>query len=358
MSDFIPGLKLNELFYNEVIAPLLKLHFQELQYSAALIGWGSDVLGYDDVQSTDHNWGLRLQIFLRKQDYDKHRPLINNALDELLPVSFRGYPVAFERIGDEAQRDTSGSSKHNLTIETIEGFFTRYLGCNPYNEITASEWLTFPEHRLLAITSGSVFYDGLGELKPIRRKFRYYPKDVWLYLLATQWNKIFEEQAFVGRCGFVGDELGSMVIAARQVKNLMHLCFMMERKYAPYSKWFGTAFSQLDCAPQLISVFKEVLQAREWKQRQMHLAQAYEVIASIHNALNITIPLEEKAAQYFNRPYLVVGDGRYVDELMNAIENEEVKKIKGGFGSVNQLIDSGDQLDNRLLCQKLKELYG
>ena len=148
-----------------------------------------------------------------------------------------------------------------------------------------------------------------------------------------------------------------MVIAARQVKNLMHLCFMMEHKYAPYSKWFGTAFSQLDCAQRLSPIFKAVLQAREWEQRQIHLAQAYEVIASIHNALNVTIPLEEKAAQYFNRPYLVVGDDRYVDEILNAITSEELKNIKGGFGSVNQLIDSGEQLDHRLLCQKLKEFY-
>ena len=198
MNDFITGLKLNELFYNEVIAPLLKLHFPELQYSAALIGWGSDVLGYDDVQSTDHNWGLRLQIFLPKQDYDQYYRLINNAFDEQLPVSFRGYPVAFERVGDEAQRERSGTSKHNISIETIEDFFSRYLGCNPCDEVTTSDWLTFAEHRLLAITSGSVFYDGLGELESIRQKFRYYPRDIWLYMLAAQWNKIFEEQAFVG----------------------------------------------------------------------------------------------------------------------------------------------------------------
>lgn len=186
MNDFIPGLKLNEFFYHEAIAPLLNLHFPELLYSAALIGWGSDVLGYDDVQSTDHNWGLRLQIFLREQDYDRYYSLINKAFDEQLPVSFRGYPVAFERIGDEVQREKPGTSEHNISIETIEGFLTRYLGFNPYHEITASDWLTLAEHRLLAITSGSVYYDGLGELESIRQRFKYYPKDIWLYMLAVQ----------------------------------------------------------------------------------------------------------------------------------------------------------------------------
>ena len=90
-----------------------------------------------------------------------------------------------------------------------------------------------------------VFHDGLDELESVRRKFHYYPRDVWLYQLAAQWIKIFEDREFVSRCGDVGDELGSMIIAARQVKNLMRLCFLMERKYAPYTKWFGTAFSRL-----------------------------------------------------------------------------------------------------------------
>lgn len=81
-------------------------------------------------------------------------------------------------------------------------------------------------------------------------------------MLAAQWIKIFKEQAFVGRCGDAGADFGSMIIAARQVKNLMRLCFLMERKYAPYSKWFGTAFAGLDCAKELNPIFKEVLQAR------------------------------------------------------------------------------------------------
>ena len=80
-----------------------------------------------------------------------------------------------------------------------------------------ADWLSFSEQKLLAFTSGRVFYDGLGELEPVRRKFSYYPDDVWLYLPACQWKKIFDEEVFVGRAACVGDELGSMIIAARIV---------------------------------------------------------------------------------------------------------------------------------------------
>ena len=357
MADFIKGLELNELFYNEVVASLLKSYFPELQYSVALIGWGSDVLGYDDAQSADHNWGVRFQLFLSERDSGKYRQPVNDVLDEQLPSEFLGHPTTFEIVVNEDQRGIPISHKHNIDVETVKEFFSRYLGCDPFGEIEAAEWLTFSEHKLFAITSGKVFYDGLRELEFVRQKFSYYPKDIWLYMLAAQWVKIFEEQAFIGRSGYVGDELGSMVIAARQVKNLMRLCFLIERKYAPYSKWFGTAFSSLDCAEKLSPIFTRVLQAKDWRERQKFLAQAYETAAQMHNALKITIPLKEEAAEYASRSYLVVGDGRFAEELRKALTSEEVKNIKHELGSVNQFIDSDDQLNNLFLCRKLRELY-
>jgi hypothetical protein len=357
VADFIKGLELNELFYNEVVASILKSYFPDLRYSAALIGWGSDVLGYDDAQSADHNWGVRFQLFLSEQDSEKYRKPINDALDEQLPSEFRGHPIAFQIAVNEDQRGVAVSDKHNIDVETVTEFFNRYLGCNPFGEIRAADWLTFSEHKLLAVTSGKVFCDGLEELEPIRQKFSYYPKDVWLYMLTAQWIKIFEAQAFIGRCGYVGDELGSTVIAARQVKNLMRLCFLIERKYAPYSKWFGTAFLQLDCAQELSPIFTQALQATEWKERQEFLAKAYETVARMHNALKITIPLKEKAAEYAGRKYLVVGDERFAEELRKALTSEEVKNIRHSLGSINQFIDSDDQLNNLFLCKKLRELY-
>ena len=126
-----------------------------------------------------------------------------------------------------------------------------YLGYDLNDPISAADWLTFPEHKLLTITRGGVFHDSLG-LSDVRRRFSYYPHDVWLYLLACVWALIEEEEALMGRAGVVGDEVGSAIIASRLVRDLMGLCFLMERRYAPYAKWFGTAFNQLACANDLL----------------------------------------------------------------------------------------------------------
>jgi hypothetical protein len=357
MTDFLTGLALNERFYKEIVAPLLEEHFPDLKHSAALIGWGSDVLGYDDLQSTDHNWGARFQLFLGERNYEQYHQDIQEILLQNLPAEFHGYPTTFPIVGNEDQRDERDSLAHNIEVRTIRQYFSRYLGCDPHGELKTADWLTFAEHKLLAVTSGKVFHDGLAELEAIRQKFRYYPRDVWLYMLAAQWDKLSEQQAFVGRCGYAGDELGSNLIAARQVKNLMKLCFLMECRYAPYSKWFGTAFWQLDCAKELHPVLMQVLQALEWKSRQEFLAQAYEIVARMHNALGITIPLREKASPYFERPYLVMGDDRYAAELRKSIATEEIRNAQYQLGAVNQFIDSDDTLNNLNLCKKLKELY-
>jgi hypothetical protein len=362
MQDFIPGLQLSELFYREAATPILDAFFPQVSYSAALMGWGSEVLGYDDVQSSDHHWGPRFLLFLSPEDRDQYKPAIHETLRQNLPHRFRGYSTSFGEPDEVGVRHMSeidsGPVNHMIHIDTIENFFGWYLGCNPYGPITAADWLSFSEHKLLAVTKGKVFHDGLGELEVIRRQFQYYPRDVWLYQIVAQWIKIFEDREFISRCGHVGDELGSMVIAGTQVKKLMRLCFLMERKYAPYTKWFGTAFSELECASELGPIFRDVLLSSTWKARESNLARAYRVIARMHNALEITRPIAEDVSNYGGRPYLVFEPPNLIHDILISFTDEEVKAIKHGLGSVNQFVDSTDQLSNNSLVQMLlKPVY-
>jgi hypothetical protein len=361
MQDFTPGLKLSALFYSEAAKPILDEFFPQIAHSAALIGWGSEVLGYDDARSSDHHWGPRFLLFLSPEDLEKHKKSISETLSSNLPHRFRGYPTNFgppDEVGVQVFKETdAGPVNHMIHIETIRNFFGWYLGCDPYKPLTAADWLTFSEHKLLAVTSGQVFHDGLNELEAVRAKFRYYPHDIWLYQIAAQWIKISEDREFVSRCGDVGDELGSMIIAARQVKNLMRLCFLMERRYAPYTKWFGTAFSQLECAAELNPIFKDVLLSVTWKEREENLARAFRVIAPMHNALKITRPIPEDVLQYFGRPYLVFEAPDLVHDIVTSFTDEEVKAIGHGLGSVNQFVDSTDQLSRIGLVQMLKCVY-
>ena len=65
MLEFIPGLQLSELYYQEAVKHILQAVFPHLDYSAALIGPGSEVLGMIPQQSMDHNWRPKVLVLVR-----------------------------------------------------------------------------------------------------------------------------------------------------------------------------------------------------------------------------------------------------------------------------------------------------
>lgn len=362
MPEFIKGLRLGELFYREAARPVLETHFPALRHSAAMLGWSSEVLGYDDEESRDHNWGPRFQLFLAPEDYEARGDEIKRTLARLLPREFRGYSTNFRGLPEDAPNVVLAEPAadgepvgHKVDLETVEGWWRHNMGRSPEGELTAADWLAFSEQKLLAFTSGRVFRDDLG-LEDVRRRFGYYPEDVWLYLLACEWKYVAEEEAFVGRAGFVGDETGSALVAARIVRRLMRLCFLYERRYAPYSKWFGTAFSRLGCGPALAPLMRDTLGAADWRGRERRLAAAYEAVARLHNDAGLTEPIEPKVSPH-GRPYLVPHADRFGLALVRRLEARGFPPPKFWVGSVNQFAASDDALTDARLCRALKVLY-
>lgn len=362
MPDFVPGLKLSEAFYKEAVHPILNTYWQGLPYSATLIGSGSEVLGFDTPMSSDHHWGPRVMLFLSGADYNQHQQSIVEAMGNELPFEFRGYPTHFSAPNPDdngvqlLESTTTRPINHRVELLTLRQYFNAEFDLEPDETLTAADWLTIPSQQLRAFTAGAVYHDGIG-LEAAREQFRYYPKDVWLYLLAAGWSRIGQEEAFVGRTGYVGDDLGSQVIAARLVRDLMRLCFLMEKQYAPYPKWFGTAFAQLNCAARLIPILRWVMLAQSWREREQSMSQAYEALAEMHNALGITKALPTKVSNYFGRPFKVIHGGDFASAIKAQIQDEAVKRIPVDIGSVDQFSDSTDLLANSKLRQRLKTLY-
>jgi hypothetical protein len=365
MADFIPGLELSRLFYLEAVKPILEASFPDLRYSAALIGDGSEVLGFDNEMSADHDWGARLLVFLEEDDFIKSREIINQTLRRKLPYKFRGYPTNFGAPDPEdggtqlLEEIDDGVVNHRVEILTIRGFFLDYFNFDLRLPVEPADWLTFQEQKLRTITAGAIYHDGIG-LRETLRRFGYYPKDVWFYLLASGWNRISQEEHLMGRAGIVGDEIGSAIIAARLARDLMRLCFLMEKQYAPYPKWFGKAFSQLKCADELSPVFVKALSADAWREREKFLAEAYEYVAEMHNALEITEPLPAKAGKFFTRPFLVIHlHGKFADAICRRITDPAVKRLaeRRLVGSIDQFSDSADILAEPEWRAVLRKLY-
>ncbi len=364
MTTFIPGMKLSEEFYREIVRPILDSSFPGLAYAAGLIDGGSEVLGFDDETSTDHNWGPRLMLFLHEEDQRRYCEQIQYVLANQIPFEFRGFPTNFSAPlpdnsgAQQLQPIFQGPVNHRVSIQTVRGFFMDYLGFDIQQPLEPTDWLTFSEQHLCTIARGAVFHDELA-LNVLRSRFTYYPKDIWLYLLAAGWTRIGQEEHLMGRAGMVGDEVGSMLIAARLVRDVIRLCFLMEKTYAPYPKWFGSAFKQLSCAGILWPILRGVIHSETWQARESFLVQAYEYIAACHNALKLTEPMPEKAMCFYGRPFKVIAQHGFAQSLLKEIQDPTVKQIaqRPLIGSIALFSDNVDLVSDPSWRSKLRRLY-
>jgi hypothetical protein len=354
-APFTPGLALAGEFYSEAVRPLLDQAYPGMAYSAALLGWGSEVLGFDSPRSTDHNWGPRLQVFLAAEaaEAEARAGEITAVLARRLPAVFRGHPTAFP--GSE---DPGGTARHWVEVAGLRPWLEGRLGFDPTRPAGLLDWLAAPAQRLAEVTGGAVFHDGLGELAPARARLAWYPRDVWRYVLACQWRRIAQEEAFPGRCAEAGDELGSVIVTARLARDLMRLCLLMARRYPPYSKWLGTAFARLPEASCVASSLAGAVSAAGWPARERCLCQAYEAAAVLHNQLGLTPPVDPRTRPFYERPYQVLGADRFAAALREAITDPQVRRLPA-VGAVDQFIDSTDALgDIRLLRAAVRSAIG
>lgn len=340
MADHLRGRDLAAGFYADIVAPLVAV-----PHAAAFIGWGSDVIGYDTVRSTDHGWGPRLQVFVDAGAVADVRA----SIDHGLPETYAGWPVRFG--WDEV------APRHHVEVTTLGAWLVTHLGFDASSAITTLDWLLTPQQLLLELTAGAVFHDDTGALQRTRTALAWYPDDVWRWLLACQWHRLAQEEPFVGRTAEVGDDLGSRVLAARLARDVMRLCFLQERAYAPYSKWLGSAFARLAAWAAVGPPLTQTL-AAERPGREAGLAAAYEAVARRQNDLGLCPPQEPTARPFHGRPFQVIGADRFADALLATVEDRWLRS-RPLIGAVDQFADSTDVLSHaarpRLLAQLLTE---
>jgi hypothetical protein len=329
MPSFVPGRDLARAFYDDVVAPILR----GTPHAAALLGWGSDVLGFDTARSADHGFGPRLKVFVEAG----HVSRIRDAVGAGLPETFRGWPTRF------GWDDVPVS--HHVEVTSLSDWLHRHLGFDPERGISLRDWLGTPQQTLLEVTAGAVFHDDAGRLTAVRNALAWYPEELWIWLLACQWRRIDQEEPFVGRAAEAGDELGSRVVTARLVRDLMRLGFLVERRYAPYSKWLGSAFARLEMGAAVGRPLSEALAASDYLTREAALTAAAVALAERHNALGLTPTVEPSVRPFYTRPYRVLGSRRFVDACLESIADPRLRSLPLA-GSIDQFVDSTDVLSD------------
>ncbi len=272
-----------------------------------------------------------MQVFVAEADVERTR----NVVGDGLPDAFRGWPTRF------GWDDVPVS--HHVEVATLDSFTHERLGFDPLSEIALESWLATPQQLLLEATAGSVVHDPGGRLARMRDALAWYPDDVWVWLLACQWRRIDQEEPFVGRTAEVGDDLGSRTLAARLARDAMRLCFLLERRYAPYAKWLGSAFRLLDASTTVGPPLEAALAADTYPDREEALIDALIAVARLHNAAGVTAPVGEEPGWFHERPFRVLGSARFVDACLERVTDERLRALPL-VGAIDQWVDSTDVL--------------
>ncbi|QRN81730.1 MAG: DUF4037 domain-containing protein [Nocardiopsis sp. BM-2018] len=344
----MPGVELSRVLYEECVAPLLA----GTPHAAARVGAGSEVLGLDTERSTDHDWGPRLQLFLPEGFEPEALERLRGRIAAALPRRLRGWPTRYTPApGDPGvwRLTDAPEGRHLVEVVHFGDWFVEWLGFDPRAGVTTADWLATPTQRLAGFVGGAVFSDGTGELIGAREALAWYPSDVWRYVLACQWQRIAQEEAFAGRCTEVGDDLGERVVTARLVRDLMRLCLLLARHYPPYSKWLGSAFARLPEAAGVAPVLRRALVSSD---PQRELAEAYRLVAQWQNRTGLAEALTPEPRPFHSRPYPVLDAGRFTEALLARVEDPELVG-RPPVGAVDQYLDGTDALENVTLARKV-----
>ena len=357
---FIKGLKLNEDYALHVVKPLIDLHYPGLNYALGLIGYGSDVLGFDTEISMDHNWGPRLVLFLEENRYDELREAIDELLRLQLPVVFQGFPTNFTQPSTDSTQRMEAIDKnpvnHLIQITTVRRFVEYSIGFDVNCELRLVDWLYFSEQGLLELTEGKIFFDNIGTITQIRSTMKAFPKDILRIKLASLWDMISNEEAFIGRCVDTGDDIGVRLITARIVNTLMKICFYLEERYIPYSKWFGSGFDRLLIGKEIRASLMSCLTMQEADKIPFVLADIYSSIVSYQNSKSLTETIDSNVQSYYSRPYTVIFANRIVDALVDSIENPEIKMCDYQLIGLEQKVDGMDFTTQSKLLKSILEI--
>jgi Domain of unknown function (DUF4037) len=341
------GAELAAEFFRVEVRAAVERAAPGLRYLAGRLGSGSDVLGFDDIRSRDHDFGCRMTLLVDDSDAVWTTKL-DRVLEESLPATFGGHRVRFATTWDVR-------IGHKVEIATVADFAHSRLGVDVSGDVDAVDWLSLPGQAILEVVAGPVFHDTTLSYGPLAAQLMWYPPDVWRYVLASGLRRLGQELPLVGRTAERGDDLGSRIITARLVRGLVKLAFLLERTWAPYPKWTGSALQQLPTAAVLVPLLEGAVQANSWKDRQRDVCLSAELLARRQSELGLPVP-NAVTQPFFDRPFMTINP-EITDSLTSLIGDPAVAALPAGVGSIEQWSDNVDLFTHPERSSAIQSLY-
>ena len=233
------GLELARKYWEAFGREMLEQGFPDLKpfVAAGLCGSGSEVLGFDDEFSRDHDFEPGFCLFLPGEDAVSRRDAFQlERAYAKLPKTFAG----FSRAG----LSPVGGNRHGVI--RLSDFLTEKTG-SPDGNLSPLDWLAVPEQNLLEITGGEIWLDESGVFSALRRRLSRFPEDIRLRKLSGELLLMNQSGQYnFRRCLDHGEKGAAMLALHEFVLSALHVLHLLEGAYLPYYKWAFRSLRALD----------------------------------------------------------------------------------------------------------------
>ena len=314
-----------ERFYREKGAPMIHEKFPDYEHriAAGICGEGSDLLGYDDVISRDHDFGIGFCLWLTEEDFAAIGTALQKEYLDLIGPS------------DPSRLD------FRRGVSSIRGFYQRILGLplgEDYEGLTSAQWFHLKEPAITTALSGKVFRDDFGAFSKIRRDLAaYYPDHIWKMRLSNAAHDFAQyAQSNYSRCMGRGDLVTADICKAKGMEAAMDLAFLIHRTYGPYYKWKYRAIKDLNSCEELVALLNELAAAGPQTDAWIHFTYDAKII----NPDDRIVSLFEQIATILVRMLRENGLSHGEETFMEYHSNVIAKELESHTESRTALIEN------------------
>lgn len=327
------GLELSKRYFEAYGIELirkLELLYPDLKgcFAAGLVGYGSECLGFDDVISTDHDFGPSFCLWMPRTLYQLYGEACQKAYNAL-PTEFDGYSA----------RRVTAFGNNRVGVLCTEDFYYGLIGRENAPE-TNMEWMALREDRLLLASNGEVFLDEYGQFSEIRKKLlAFYPQDVLLKKLAARCAAMAQSGQYnYGRLSQRGEWTGAYLSLQEFIKNTCSAVHLLNRKYTPFYKWMHRSLKDMRCLSEIYGLLDQLTAPFDSRQA-WGSAVPEDFIYGIINSKDSRAVIIETICQLVIRQLEAEGFSDAHDMYLEAHAISMMKKIKDTKIASMQLLE-------------------
>ena len=258
-KEWVSNLERSREFYEKYGKPMIHTHFPKYESCIAVgvVGEGSDCFGFDDEISIDHDYAPGFCMWLTTEDFEDIGEALQAEYDKLIA----------EHVADSVN---NRFLKSRRGVFDINDFYNQVLESNCDFEAGEADFYGIEEWRLAAATNGAVFVDASGVFSEVRRLIGYYPDAVWRAKLAGALHEFSQyAQSNYARMMARADCVTAAICKVKAVESTMNLCYLLNRRYAPYYKWKKKGLEQFEISRRILPLLEKIValpsQEEAWK---------------------------------------------------------------------------------------------